>query len=111
MPQFALGGARPVPHQCAMELYFMRHGETAWSLSGQHTGRTDLPLTEHGEAEACQLGAALHGMTFDHVCTSPRQRARRTCELTGHPNAVVEPDLAEWDYGDYDGKTMSEIRA
>jgi broad specificity phosphatase PhoE len=94
-----------------MELYFMRHGETAWSLSGQHTGRTDLPLTPHGETEARLLGAALEGVAFDHVFTSPRLRARRTAELAGHAHAVVDPDLAEWDYGDYDGKTIAEVRA
>jgi probable phosphoglycerate mutase len=93
-----------------MELYFMRHGETAWSLTGQHTGRTDLPLTAHGEAEAKLLGAGLQGVAFDHVFTSPRQRARRTAELAGHAGATIEPDLAEWDYGDYDGKTITEIR-
>ena len=89
----------------------MRHGETAWSLTGQHTGRTDLPLTEHGESEARELGARLRGVTFDHVFTSPRRRARRTCELTDHAHAIVEPDLAEWDYGDYDGLRIDEIRA
>lgn len=94
-----------------MELYFMRHGETAWSLTGQHTGRTDLPLTEHGEAEARTLGARLRGVAFDHVFTSPRLRARRTAELAGHAGAVLEPDLAEWDYGDYDGIRIEEIRA
>jgi probable phosphoglycerate mutase len=94
-----------------MELYFMRHGETAWSLSGQHTGRTDLPLTEHGETEARSLAAPLHGIVFDHVFTSPRQRARRTAELAGMAHAVIEPDLAEWDYGDYDGQTQDQIRA
>lgn len=94
-----------------MELYFMRHGETAWSLSGQHTGRTDLPLTGHGEAEAQALGTLLHGVRFDHLFTSPRQRARRTAELAGHAGALLEPDLAEWDYGDYDGKTQDEIHA
>ncbi|HEX2851821.1 MAG TPA: histidine phosphatase family protein [Opitutaceae bacterium] len=94
-----------------MELYFMRHGETAWSRTGQHTGRTDLPLTEHGETEARTLAALLRGVTFDHVFTSPRLRARRTAELAGHAGASVEPDLAEWDYGDYDGKRMDEIRA
>ena len=94
-----------------MELYFMRHGETAWALTGQHTGKTDLALTGHGEAEARALGAMLRGVNFDHVFTSPRQRARRTAELTGHVHAIVEPDLAEWDYGDYDGKRIDEIRA
>jgi broad specificity phosphatase PhoE len=94
-----------------MELYFMRHGETAWSRTGQHTGRTDLPLTEHGEAEARALSPLLRGVTFDQVFTSPRLRARRTAELTGHADAIVEPDLAEWDYGDYDGQRIDEIRA
>lgn len=95
----------------AMELYFMRHGETAWSRTGQHTGRTDLPLTEHGEAEARALGGLLRGVAFDQVFTSPRLRARRTAELAGHAGAIVEPDLAEWDYGDFDGLRMDEIRA
>ena len=94
-----------------MELYFMRHGETAWSLTGQHTGKTDLPLTAHGEAEARALAPLLRGVTFDHVFTSPRQRARRTAELTGHATAIIEPDLMEWDYGDYDGITSDEVRA
>lgn len=93
-----------------MELYFMRHGETAWSLTGQHTGRTDLPLTKHGETEARALAGLLRGVKFDHVFTSPRQRARRTSELAGFAQAIVEADLAEWDYGDYDGKRMDEIR-
>ena len=88
----------------------MRHGETAWSLTGQHTGKTDLPLTAHGEAEARTLAPLLHGVSFDHVFTSPRQRARRTAELAGHAGAVIEPDLAEWDYGDYEGLTTEEIR-
>ena len=88
----------------------MRHGETAWSLTGQHTGKTDLPLTPHGETETLALGALLRGVKFDHVFTSPRQRARRTAELTGHAGALVEPDLAEWDYGDYDGIRIDEIR-
>jgi broad specificity phosphatase PhoE len=94
-----------------MELYFMRHGETAWALTGQHTGRTDLPLTENGEAEARTLAAPLHGVAFDHVFTSPRLRARHTAELAGLAHAVIEPDLAEWDYGDYDGLTQDQIRA
>jgi broad specificity phosphatase PhoE len=70
-----------------------------------------LPLTEHGETEARNLAVLLRGVTFDHVFTSPRLRARRTGELVGQPNAIVEPDLAEWNYGDYDGKRMDEIRA
>jgi probable phosphoglycerate mutase len=92
-----------------MELFFMRHGETAWSLTGQHTGRTDLPLTEHGEDEARALGGLLHGVSFDQVFTSPRRRALRTAELAGYAGAVIEPDLAEWDYGDYDGVRSDEI--
>ena len=94
-----------------MELYFIRHGETAWSLTGQHTGKTDLPLTAHGEAEARTLVPRLQGVSFDQIFTSPRQRARRTAELAGHTGAVVESDLAEWDYGDYDGQRTDEIRA
>ena len=92
-------------------LYLIRHGETAWSLSGQHTGRTDIPLTAHGEDEARSLAPWLRPIQFADVFTSPRQRARRTCELAGlGPRAEVEPDLAEWDYGDYEGKLSSDIR-
>lgn len=94
-----------------MELYFMRHGETAWSLTGQHTGRTDLPLTPHGEAEAQALGTLLRGVSFAHVFTSPRQRAQRTAALVGLDHPIVEPDLAEWDYGDYEGQRSTEIHA
>jgi probable phosphoglycerate mutase len=94
-----------------MELYFLRHGETAWSRTGQHTGRTDLPLTDHGEVEARNLAALLRAVSFEQVFISPRQRAIRTCELAGFAHAAIEPDLAEWDYGDYDGLRMEEIRA
>lgn len=94
-----------------MELYFMRHGETAWSRTGQFTGNTDLPLTAHGEAEARTLAPLLHGVKFDHVFTSPRQRARRTAELAGYPHAVPDAEFAEWDYGDCDGKLLAEIQA
>lgn len=94
-----------------MSVYLIRHGETAWSLSGQHTGRTDIPLTPAGEQEAQALGAALRGVRFTRVFTSPRIRARRTCELVGLPaNAEIEPDLAEWDYGAYEGQRSDEIR-
>ena len=94
-----------------LEIYFIRHGETAWSLSGQHTGRTEIPLTSHGEDQAGDVGARLRTLTFSHVLTSPRERARRTSELVGLPNPVeVEPDLAEWDYGEYEGRTSVEIR-
>lgn len=95
----------------ALRLYFMRHGETAWSLTGQHTGRSDLPLTQHGEQMARGLGPALAGIRFSFVLTSPRLRARRTCELAGQGGAAtVEPDLAEWDYGDCEGLRTAEIR-
>lgn len=92
-------------------LYLIRHGETAWSLSGQHTGRTDIPLTERGEQDARQLGERLRTVRFNRVLTSPLQRARRTCDLTGlGSTAEVEPDLAEWDYGDYEGQRSVDIR-
>jgi probable phosphoglycerate mutase len=96
----------------AAELYLIRHGETAWSRSGRHTGTTDIALTAHGEDEARALKPVLQRVKFAHVLSSPRQRALRTCELTeSGPIASIEPDLAEWDYGDYEGKTSSEIRA
>ena len=93
------------------EVYIARHGETAWTISGQHTGRTDIPLTERGERNARRLGERLRGMTFTHVFTSPLQRVRRTCELAGFGAvAVVVPDLVEVSYGQYEGKTTAEIR-
>jgi len=91
-------------------VYLARHGETAWSLSGQHTGRTDLPLTERGEANARALGARLSGLSFAKVFTSPLQRAVRTCELAGlGDKAEADPDLVEWDYGEYEGRRTVEI--
>ena len=94
-----------------LQIYFIRHGETAWSLSGQHTGRTDLPLTSHGEAMARELASALNGINFSLVLTSPRLRARATCELAGlGATAQTEANLAEWDYGDYEGLRTTEIR-
>ncbi len=93
-------------------LSLARHGETAWSLSGQHTGLTDIPLTPNGEQDARRLGERLRGMTFARVFTSPLQRAKRTCELAGFgADAVVDPDLVEWNYGDYEGRTSKEIQA
>lgn len=93
-------------------LYVVRHGETEWSLSGRHTGLTDLPLTRRGEREAEGLRGRLQGMTFGRVLTSPLQRAARTCELAGFGGvAERDPDLVEWDYGRYDGRRTSEIRA
>jgi broad specificity phosphatase PhoE len=92
-------------------LYLIRHGETAWSLSGQHTGRTDIPLTEQGEQHARDLGKRLRAVKFSRVLTSPRTRTRRTCELVGFDAvAELEPDLAEWDYGDYEALNSADIR-
>jgi len=101
-----------MPEPIEPRLYYIRHGETAWSLTRQHTGRTDLPLTETGEAQARALSPWLSGIEFAHVFTSPLQRARRTCVLAGlGASAVVEADLAEWNYGEYEGKHSNEIRA
>jgi broad specificity phosphatase PhoE len=93
------------------ELVVLRHGETEWSRSGQHTSVTDLPLLPDGEAQARRLGDALAGRSFVEVWVSPRERARRTAELAGlHPTAIVE-DLVEIDYGGYEGRTTPEISA
>jgi len=93
-------------------VYLARHGETAWSLSGQHTGLTDLPLTEHGEQTARRLGERLKGLSFAKVFTSPLERAVRTCELAGFGGvSEVDRDLVEWNYGQYEGRRGSEIRA
>jgi broad specificity phosphatase PhoE len=89
-----------------------RHGETAWTLSHRHTGLSDLPLTPNGEAEAVRLGERLAARTFAAVFTSPLRRAVRTCELAGFGSlAVVDPDMAEWNYGSYEGRRTAEIRA
>ena len=93
-------------------VYLARHGETAWSLSGQHTGLTDLPLTERGERNARRLAERLRGLAFAKVFTSPLVRAARTCELAGFGDvAEVDRDLLEWDYGDYEGRRTDEIHA
>ncbi|MCK7577595.1 MAG: histidine phosphatase family protein [Chromatiales bacterium] len=93
-------------------VYLARHGETAWSLTGQHTGLTDLPLTERGERTARRLGERLRELGFARVWTSPLQRALRTCELAGYAAvAEVDPDLVEWDYGQCEGRRTVEIRA
>jgi broad specificity phosphatase PhoE len=91
-------------------VYLARHGETAWSLSGQHTGFTDLPLTANGERNARRLGERLEGLGFAKVFTSPLKRAHRTCELAGF-GAVseIDRDLVEWNYGEYEGRTSAEI--
>jgi broad specificity phosphatase PhoE len=91
-------------------VYLARHAETEWSVSGQHTGLTDLPLTERGEQKARQLGSAIQRLKFVKVFTSPLRRAARTCELCGFKTvATVEPDLVEWNYGQYEGLRSSEI--
>lgn len=93
-------------------VYIARHGETAWSLTGQYTGLTDLPLTEQGEHNARHLGERLKGIAFVQVFTSPLQRAVRTCELAGFgARADIDPDLLEWNYGDYEGRRTAEILA
>lgn len=93
-------------------VYLARHGETSWSLSGRHTGLTDVRLTERGEEQARQLGARLRGLSLRRVFTSPLRRAARTCELAGLGGAArVDHDLVEWNYGDYEGRTSTEIRA
>ena len=94
------------------DLYLVRHGETEWSLSGQHTGLTDLPLTGGGEEQARRLEPRLTATSFIKVLSSPLQRAMRTCELSGYGSAVeADPDLIEWNYGDYEGKTRPQILA
>src|SRR5262245_43124692 len=96
-----------MPHR----VYLARHGETAWTLTGQHTGRTDIPLTPRGEADARRLGERLKAQTFALVLMSPLQRARWTCELAGlGDRAVVDADLREWDYGEFEGLKTAEIR-
>jgi len=98
-------------NQALPAIYFARPWETAWTVSGQHTGRTDIPLTQRGERNARRLGERLRGLSFSHVFTSPLQRARRTCELAGFGAvATIDPDLAEWNYGDYEGKKTADIR-
>jgi broad specificity phosphatase PhoE len=93
------------------ELVLIRHGETKWSASGRHTGVTDIPLTPAGEHQVSQLQPLLDRYCFGLVLASPQVRARRTAGLLGWANAEVEPDLAEWDYGGYEGQTTGEISA
>jgi broad specificity phosphatase PhoE len=114
---FCVTGEAPVLRPLGVEsqlpnLYLARHGETKWSLSGQHTGRTDLPLTARGEENARRLGRRLAGRTFARVFSSPLQRAARTCELAGYAGvAEVDADLVEWDYGRFEGLRSAEIHA
>ena len=92
------------------KIYLIRHGETAWTISGQHTGRSDIPLTARGERDAQELSARLRGMTFADVLTSPLQRAQRTGELAGFgARAKADADLMEWDYGAYEGRRTADI--
>jgi broad specificity phosphatase PhoE len=93
------------------ELWLIRHGETEWSRSLRHTGRTDIPLTAAGREEAAALGRYLEVRQFSLVLVSPLERARETCRLAGYPDALIDPDLREWDYGDYEGLTTPEIQA
>jgi broad specificity phosphatase PhoE len=93
-------------------VYLARHGGTAWTISGQHTGLTDLPLTAQGETEAVRLRERLEGMAFAAVLTSPLRRAVQTCQLAGFGSAAeVDADLVEWNYGAYEGRTSADIRA
>jgi len=95
----------------SLQLWLVRHGETEWSLSGQHTGKTDLPLTPFGEQHARDIGRLLSGRRFGVVLTSPLLRARETCRLAGYgDNAYVDLNLQEWDYGEYEGRTTAEIQ-
>lgn len=101
---------RPAPDNPQGKLVLLRHGETEWSRTGRHTGRTDIPLTPHGEKLARAAGELVHGYDFRLVLSSPLQRARRTAELAGL-RADIDPLLVEWDYGGYEGRTTKDIRA
>jgi probable phosphoglycerate mutase len=109
MPKDQDDGSEPMSDVLPM-VYLARHGETAWTITGQHTGLTDLPLTERGERNARRLEERLRGATFAKVFTSPPQRAVRTCGLAGF-GAVAEIDggLVEWNYGEYEGRTPADI--
>ena len=97
----------PAPER---QIWLARHGETEWSTSGRHTGRTDIPLTDLGRTQAAALGRRLGGHAFAVVLTSPRSRAAETARLAGFPDAVIDPDLGEWDYGEFEGRTTADIR-
>ena len=109
--KYERGRREPVNQELPI-VYLARHGETAWTISGQHTGVTDLPLTERGERNARRLQDRLREPNFAKVFTSPLQRARRTCELAGFGTvAEIDQDLVEWNYGEYEGRRTAEIRA
>lgn len=93
-----------------MNIYVCRHGETEWTLSGRHTGATDIPLTENGEKQAALLGKRLQKIQFTKVFSSPRSRAYATCKIAGFQDITIDPDLQEWNYGKYEGLTSSEIK-
>lgn len=100
----------PTSNPMPLRLYLIRHGETEWSLSGQYSGRADISLTTHGEDEARKVGQRLRNIQFAHALTSPLQRAQQTCALAAlGPTPKIEPDLAEWDNGDDEGRTSAEI--
>jgi broad specificity phosphatase PhoE len=92
------------------QIWLVRHGETEWAKSGRHTGRSDIPLTDLGRQQAEALARRLVGRRFALVLTSPRSRAAETARLAGFPDAIVEPDLGEWDYGEFEGRTTADIR-
>ena len=111
-----MNGKHPVPawskavSETLPIVYLARHGETEWAITGQHTGRTDLPLTARGERNARSLKERLRGLSFARVFTSPLQRVTRTCELAGFGDrAEIDPDLVEWDYGEYEGCQTVDI--
>jgi broad specificity phosphatase PhoE len=92
------------------QVWLVRHGETEWAKSGRHTGRSDIPLTDFGRRQAEALAHRLAGRRFSLVLTSPRSRAAETARLAGFPDATIEPDLGEWDYGEFEGRTTADIR-
>ena len=91
-------------------IWLVRHGETEWAKSGRHTGRSDIPLTDVGRQQAVALAHRLAGHHFGLVLTSPRSRAAETARLAGFPDAIIEPHLGEWDYGEFEGRTTADIR-
>ena len=100
------------PKSVDLELWLIRHGETEWSASGKHTSRTDVPLTARGRESAKAIGQYLGKREFSLILTSPRQRAQETCRIAGYSSrAIMDDNLAEWDYGDYEGRTTAEIRS